>query len=101
VSLNCTHYGYSLNLWEEAFRNSKVKPVAFLNPNPKMIDFLFEPQEQNRFERTEISVRVVSMVEIGKEKIESIGKRLGETSPQTRDALSHYELRPDLFKWKE
>jgi len=65
-----------------------------------MIDFLFEPQEQNRFERTEISVRVVSMVEIGKQKIESIGKRLGETSPQTRDALSHYELRPDLFKWK-
>jgi hypothetical protein len=66
-----------------------------------MIDFLFEQQNQNRFERTEISISVVSMVEIGEEKIESIGKRLGETSPQTRDALSFYELKPDLFKWKE
>jgi hypothetical protein len=66
-----------------------------------MIDFLFESQERNRFDRTEISIRVVSMVEIGKQKTESIGKKLGETSPQTRDALSHYELRPDLFNWKE
>jgi hypothetical protein len=66
-----------------------------------MLDFLFESQEQNRFDGTEISIRVVSMVEIGKEKIESIGKRLGETSPQTRDALSYYELKPNLFKWKE
>jgi hypothetical protein len=41
------------------------------------------------------------MVEIGKEKIESIGKRLGETSPQTSEALSNYELKPNLFKWKE
>jgi len=101
VSLNCTHYGYSLELWEEAFQSSKVKPLGFLNPNSKMIDFLFEQQEQNRFERTEISISVVSMIEIGEEKIESIGKRLGETSPQTRDALSFYELKPNLFKWKE
>jgi len=101
VSLNCTHYGYSLDLWIKAFQNSKVKPLGFLNPNSKMIDFLFERQERNRFERTEISIRVVSMVEIGEEKIESIGKKLGETSPKTRDALSFYELKPDLFKWKE
>jgi glutamate racemase len=101
VSLNCTHYGYSLDLWEQAFRGSKVRPLAFLNPNSKMLDFLFEPQERNRFERTEISISVVSMVEIGEEKIESLGKKLGEISPQTRDALSFYELKPDLFKWKE
>jgi aspartate/glutamate racemase len=101
VSLNCTHYGYSHDLWEEAFRSSKVNPLGFLNPNSKMIDFLFEPQERNRFEGTEISIRVISMVEIGKEKIESIGKRLGETSPQTSEALSNYELKPNLFKWKE
>jgi len=101
VSLNCTHYGYSLDLWEEAFQSSKVMPLGFLNPNSKMLDFLFESQERDRFDRTEISIRVVSMVEIGKEKIESIGKKLGETSPQTRDALTYYELKPNLFKWKE
>jgi len=101
VSLNCTHYGYSLDLWEEAFRSSKVKPLGFLNPNSKMLDFLFEPQEQNRYDGTEISIRIISMVKIGKEKMQSIGKKLSETSPQTSEALSNYELKPTLFKWKE
>ena len=55
----------------------------------------------SRFDGTEISIRVISMVEIGKEKIESIGKRLSETSPQTNEALSNYELKPNFFKWKE
>jgi glutamate racemase len=101
VSLNCTHYGYSLDLWEKAFRSYKVKPLAFLNPNSKMLDFMFEVKEPNRFEQTEILTRIVSMVEIGKEKIGSIGKKLAETSTQTSEALANYELKPDLFKWKE
>ena len=101
VSLNCTHYGYSLDLWKEAFHSYGAKPLAFLNPNSEMIDFLFEPQRWNRFARTEISLRTVSMVKIGKEKIDSIGKMLNEISPQTGEALFNYELRPNLFKWKE
>jgi hypothetical protein len=66
-----------------------------------MLDFLFEPQERNRYDGTEISIRIISMVKIGKEKMQSIGKKLSETSPQTSEALSNYELKPTLFKWKE
>jgi len=41
------------------------------------------------------------MVKIGKEKIDSIGKKLSEISPQTGEALFNYELIPSLLKWKE
>lgn len=100
VSLNCTHYGYSLDLWREAFGSLGVEPVAFLNPNPMINDFLYRPQHQGRFKNTDISVRVVSMVEIEKKKRESIGTFLQPISPQTARALRDYEKDPDLFEWK-
>ena len=100
VSLNCTHYGYSIDLWRKAFADLGVKPLAFLNPNSKMIDFLFPAKLRNRYERTETFARVVSMVEIGQEKIASIGTYLNKHSPETAQALMNYELRENLFEWK-
>ncbi|MCK4336420.1 MAG: aspartate/glutamate racemase family protein, partial [Candidatus Aminicenantes bacterium] len=41
VSLNCTHYGYSASLWEKAFENLGVTPLAIVNPNTRM-NSLFE-----------------------------------------------------------
>ena len=100
VCFNCTHFGYSLDLWKNAFRSLRVEPVEFLNPNPRMNDFLFRPQYKDRFNRTEISVRVVSMVEIGKKKADSLGSLLYGLSPQTAEALKQYERAEDLFEWK-
>lgn len=100
VSLNCTHYGYSLDLWKNAFRSLGVEPLAFLNPNAKMNDFLFRSQYQNRFQNTDTSVRIVSMVEIAKKKMESLGTFLHPLSPQTVEALQEYEWKEDLFEWK-
>ena len=97
VSLNCTHYGYSLPLWEKAFHDAGIKPLAILNPNSRMIDSLFKPESLNRYKKTEITVRVVSMVEINREKIQSLGKWLQGPSPETAAALSHYEHNPSLF----
>lgn len=101
VSLNCTHYGYSLDSWKKAFLSLGVKPLSFLNPNSKMIDFLFQPQIQNRFKTTNISVDVVSMVEISEEKMDSIGFWLRKVSPKTAEALKNYDKRPDLFEWEK
>jgi glutamate racemase len=100
VSLNCTHYGYSIDFWKNAFRGLGVEPLAFLNPNAKMNDFLFCPQFQNRFQNTDTSVRIVSMVEISKKKMESLGTFLHPLSPQTVEALQEYEWKEDLFEWK-
>lgn len=101
VSLNCTHYGYSLDLWRKAFANHGVEPIAYLNPNSKMIDFLFPLKHRNRFKGTDISIHIVSMVEIGQEKIDSIGTCLQKLSPQTALALKNYELKENLFEWKK
>lgn len=100
VSFNCTHYGYSLELWKSAFKSLGIEPMAFLNPNPKMNDFLFRPQNQNRFKSTNTTVRVVSMVEIEKKKVESLGLCLYPHSPQTVEALKEYEWVKDLFVWE-
>lgn len=101
ISLNCTHYGYSLNLWKKAFSSLGVKPRAFLNPNSRMIDILFEPRYQNRYEKTATTASLVSMVEISPDRIDSIGRWLEEVSLQTAEALRQYQLVKDLFPWKD
>lgn len=101
VSFNCTHYGYSLDLWEKAFKSLGVKPRAFLNPNFRMNDFLFQSPRTGRYKKTDVSVRVVSMVEIEKKRIQSIGTWLEELSPQTADALRNFTHDPKLFEWKK
>jgi glutamate racemase len=100
VSFNCTHFGYSLDLWKKAFHSLGVEPLAFLNPNAKMNDFLFSPQYRNRFKSTHTSVRIVSMVEIGKKKTDNIGSLIHSLSPETAKALTRYEWAEDLFEWK-
>ncbi len=97
VSLNCTHFGYSLPLWEKAFRDAGVKPQAFLNPNSRMTDFLFQARYSRRFPKTETTAAVVSRVEISQEKIRSLGKWLQNVSAETAEALRRYKLDPALF----
>jgi glutamate racemase len=101
ASLNCTHYGYSLSLWEKAFEDAGAKPLAILNPNSRMIDILFRPEYRGRFDKTGISARVVSMVEIGPDKTSTLGKWLEGISPEVAAALRGYELNPSLFEWRK
>jgi glutamate racemase len=100
VSLNCTHYGYSLPLWEKAFAEAGIKPLAFLNPNSRMTDVLFNREYVGRFKKTEVRIRVVSMVELSRTKIESLAPWLERLSPETAGALRSYEHQPDLFEWQ-
>ncbi len=99
VSLNCTHYGYSLPLWERAFEESGFKPLAVLNPNSRMTDVLFNRAYFGRSKKTEIRIRVVSLVEIGRSKIDALAAQLERVSPETAEALRSYEHKPDLFEW--
>jgi len=100
VSFNCTHYGYSLDLWEKAFESLGVKSQAFLNPNFRMNDFLFQSPHTGLYKKIDVSVRVVSMVEIEKKRIQSIGTWLEGLSLQTAEALRDYTHNPNLFEWK-
>ena len=101
VSLNCTHYGYSLPFWQKAFAEAGVELLAILNPNSRMTDTLFSPKHGGRHPQTEVRVRVMSMVEISRQKIDSLAPWLERISPETAEALRRYELRPSLFEWKK
>ncbi len=101
VSFNCTHYGYSLELWKRAFQSLGRIPEAFLNPNSSMTQFLFKPDLKDRMKKTGVSARVVSMVKIGEKEMKSIGQWLVDLSPQTAEALQNYEHKENLFVWKE
>ncbi len=101
AGLVCTHYGYSLDFWSRAFKESGRRLLGILNPNSRMLDFLSAPQDKNRAKATDISARVVSMVEIAKNKRKSLAGWLDEVSPEVAAALTNYELKPGLFKWQE
>jgi glutamate racemase len=99
VSLNCTHYGYSQDLWREAFAGQGSEPLAILNPNPHMLNFLFPTKNEGRHGECRVSVEVVSLVPIGEVERASLGTWLEKISPETAQALADYRLDPDLFVW--
>jgi len=101
VSFNCTHYGYSLPAWQAAFTARDVAVTEFLNPNTSMIDFLLPASPRDRHDSAAVRVRVVSMVELSADKRESLGRYLHDISPATGAALHGYELRADLFTWRD
>ncbi len=100
VSLNCTHFGYSLDGWKKAFEGRTSSPLAFLNPNSKMTDVLIPPKYAHRFAACAVRAKAVSMVEISRQKIDALGPWLRKISPETADALAGYEWKRDLFVWK-
>ena len=98
VSFNCTHFGYSMEFWKLAFASRGVEVAAFLDPNTQMIDFLLPASLQKRLPKSEISVKVVSMIDIPADRQDSIGRWLHSVSPVTESALRDFELIPDLFE---
>lgn len=100
VSFNCTHFGYALASWKLAFESRGVEVEAYLDPNTRMVDFLLPQDMRQRFPRSDVSVRSVSMVAIPEASMESIGRYLHEVSPQTETALRNVEMQPDLFEWR-
>jgi hypothetical protein len=100
VSFNCTHFGYSMEFWKQAFASRGVEITAFLDPNTQMIDFLLPAGLQQRYQESQISVQMISMIDIPKDHQDSIGRFLHRVSAQTETALREFELEPGLFEWQ-
>ena len=100
VSFNCTHFGYSMEFWKQAFASRGVEVTAFLNPNTQQIDFLLPENLQQHHTQSEVTVKVVSMIDIPADRQDSIGRYLHDVSPVTESALHGFELKPDLFEWR-
>lgn len=97
-SLNCTHYGYVMKHFAETFALNGYPGITIIDPNKNMIDFLFRPDCLNRYPKTELTVEVVSKLEITDQMKESLGPLLARISPATGAALQNYKYDPDLFR---
>lgn len=98
ISLNCTHYGYSGNLWEKAFERHNIKLSGVLNPNYEMAKVLFpEKYKKGSKKTTELSISVVSKVVLAEQNINAMMNLFKDSCPHLADALRNYELKVDLF----
>jgi glutamate racemase len=97
ASLNCTHYGYVLPLWQQTFASLGHPGVPVLDPNSLMTDLVLREGGPKRYPSTAVTVEVVSKVPIGEETRANLGALLRNVSPRTADALAHYRHEPDLF----
>lgn len=100
VSFNCTHFGYSKDLWEQAMSAEGADLRGMLNPNDTMAAPLFPESIHNRHQETMVTARVVSQVKIEPQVVESLVKVLEPVSPASAKALQQWENVPNLFEWE-
>lgn len=100
VSYNCTHYGYVDDLFRQAFKEKGVEVAAFLDPNPMMADFIFDPKYIGRYPQSEVNVQVVSQTKISPMEVKSIARLIKGHSAQTAEALRKYRFTPRSFEWQ-
>jgi len=100
AGLVCSHYGYAQEAWQRAFAASGLRLQGLLDPNAALVDNLCPPRTAGRPGRTEVTARVLSMVEIPAGRRQSLGVWLERVSPAVAAALAGYELHPDLFEWR-
>ncbi len=95
LSLNCSHFGYSEKLWQQAFYDAGADLREILNPNYTISNGLFPDRNRNRFGKTEISQVVYSKVVIKNKG--SMYVFFIDKSPELAKALNNYILEEDLF----
>ena len=100
VSLNCTHYGYSMQQFKNIFAQKGYENIKIIDPNPKMADFLFEQKNFHKYPTTMVEIEVVSKVKISDQKKKSLDALLRSVSEPAADALQNYLYVPDLFDAK-
>lgn len=94
----CTHFGYAHRQFSDAFAAAGHPGIELLDPNPLMGDVIFRPPYLRRYPRTEVTVEVVSKLEITEQERASIGPLLETVSPAVAAAFRSYTLDPKLFE---
>ncbi len=96
AGLCCTHYEYSEQLFLTELKKQLSGEIEILNPNNMMLSFL-DDGENNIACESNISVQVVSQVEIKKNVIDSLSRIINKKSQKTATALVNYNLVENLF----
>jgi glutamate racemase len=95
ISLNCSHFGYSYDLWKKALEEYTTKPGHILNPNNTMGNILFTEKNRNRFSNPGILYSVVSKVKLL--NAEAMIGFFESSSPSIAKAIRNYKIVEDLF----
>ncbi len=97
ISLNCTHFPYSKELWLSACSFSGFENVTIVNPNIQMAEILLNNQQNKKHKKTNIQIKVISKVKIKENNINAIAEIIKKQSEDTSKALLKYEIVKDLF----
>lgn len=97
AALCCTHFGYRLALFEQAFARWTGAKVTILNPNVRMARKMFEEIDERPARRTRVEMQIVSKAVWGTEQLAACLKLLPQISGAVRDALIGYRVDDHLF----
>jgi len=97
AALCCTHFAYCSDIFQDKLLDRLSGEVVILNPNTEMSGYLFRNEPQHSFSSTEISVAVISKIDLFQPKIISMSNAVRPTSEKTANALFNYAYQPDLF----
>jgi glutamate racemase len=97
AALCCTHFAYSSDIFQNKLIDRLSVEVVILNPNTEMSGFLFRNEPQYSISSTEITVEVISKIDLVQSKISSMSNAVYSTSEKTANALVNYAYQPDLF----
>jgi len=98
AALCCTHYGYSVNLFQKTLNEVFGKPVKIINPNSSMINFLFQKKDYKKKMLTNINIKIVSQVEITHDERTALKNILEKEAPLVSEALDNYDFEQNLFQ---
>lgn len=96
LSLNCSHFGYSEELWRQAIVVTGFSYGGILNPNSYMSNAVTGGNCKKSHRNTKISFLVVSGIEMP--NAVTIAGYFRDDSPELAGALENYTLLPDLFE---
>jgi glutamate racemase len=99
TTLCCTHYGFSIEVFQSSLKKITERESIILNPNELMINSIVLDAYKNRFSNSDINVQVVSRAIINDNEKETIGSLIKSFAPLSASALNNYEYDPGLFEF--
>ncbi|MBZ0200432.1 MAG: aspartate/glutamate racemase family protein, partial [Ignavibacteriaceae bacterium] len=97
VALCCTHYGYSIPIFNKVLSKKDIE-YSIINPNESMSDFFLTGEKTTSGGKCEIGATVVSMCAIKNLDMKNIGRCINNISPDFYEALKTYEHNSTLFE---
>jgi len=99
IILGCTHYAYSISVFQEIVSKYFSVLFNFVNPNQRMAESVFG-NSQSQYE-TKISVQLFSQAIISEEEKIGIGNLIKNESPKTYNAIKNPIIDKSLFSFRK